>query len=95
MTKFLDKVLAAVRRSKEPRRTMVGMILKAHGWRQPWRTAAWYPPKESVTFGAPITVEDLKRRGYVAEADHLMSVENMLMNWASGVAGKGVAWTRR
>lgn len=95
MTKFLDKVLATVLRSKNPRRTMVKIILREHGWRQPLRSAAWYPPGENITFGVPITVEDLKRRGYGAEADHLMTVENMVMNWASTVAGKEITWDRK
>jgi hypothetical protein len=96
MTKFLDKVLAAVLRSKDPRRTMVKMILREHGWRQPFRrSAAWYPPGEhNITFGAPITVEDLRRRGYGTEADHLMTVENKVMNWANDVAGTEISWTR-
>jgi len=51
MNKFLHKVVMAVRHSKSPRLTMVGMILKLHGWKQDswWKkTASWYPPGERI-----------------------------------------------
>lgn len=95
MNKFLRKIEEAARRSKEPRKLIISMILKAHGWRNPWRTAAWYPPGESITFGSPVTVEALKRRGYGGEADHLMTVENMLMNWAAATCGSSITWDRK
>jgi hypothetical protein len=85
MGKFLHKVAKAARLSKDPRRTMVKLILSAHGWRNPWRSAAWYPPGSDVTFGTPISVEALQRRGFGFIADQLLSVENMLTNWAKAV----------
>lgn len=92
---LLQRILRAARRSDNPRRTMVSMVLKAHGWRQPWRSAAWFPPGESVTFGCPVTVRELRRRGFGAEADHLMGAENMLMNWAADACCGDVRWDRR
>ncbi len=91
---FLERVAKKARRSSDPRRTILRLVLGAHGWRQPWcGSAAWYPPVSTITFGEPVTVASLRRRGYRTEADHLMSVENTLMNWAAGVCG-AMTWKR-
>lgn len=90
---FEAKVVRAVLRSRHPRKTMIDKLLFAHGWkRNCWRGGGWIPPGEKITFGTPITVESLRKRGYDATASQLLGIENTLMSWVEADCEHKRSW---